>query len=299
MKFKDIEIKCSDRTDRFELFFFADCHFGKYNCYESALRAEVREIQRREKMPHRIIRAVGVGDINDVVIPADNRFDFNEVADWLLKGKPENIKEKLNDIAKAQIDRSSELFAPIRHLFLGNIEANHDRTVRKHFNHDVHKDFCRNLGIEELTDEAILRFRFYRATTASSTVQVYLRHGYGSSRTFGGEANKIRAMMGSPIAHNCDVCVTAHTHVYCGPIIVPRLYIPNRGRLPDELLQEYRFGVNPGSWLLSHKRGPGSYESAACYEGKAIMTTKMVVWPFYELRKRTIPKIEIRSYPIL
>jgi len=258
-------IECKSRSDRVEIFFFYDCHIGKRNCAESAIIKQRREILRRADMPNRYVRILMGGDINDVIKPGDVRFDFNEVADWLLEGSATTIREKLNDVAKAQIDRSVKLFDPLRNLVLGNIEANHDRAVRKRYNSDTQSDFCKELGVRSLTDEAIIRFRFQRkirgARGAAATVKVYLRHGYGSGRTPGAEPNKIVRMMQDGITADCDICMTGHTHTYHPGIVEPVHYIPNAGRLPKQLLTRYRFGANPGCWLLSHKVGVGGYES--------------------------------------
>ena len=300
------DIICKSRSDRFELFLFYDCHIGKRNCEEDAIRRQVREILRREAMPDRQVAVAMGGDINDVIKPQDIRFDINEVADWILEGDAKSTRKKLNDIAKAQVDRSVEIFDPIRHLIIGNLEANHDKVVRRRYNTDTHRDFCENLGIADMTDEAIIRFRLVREVaknSPSAVVRVYMRHGYGGGRTPGAEPNKIARMMADGVARECDVCFTGHTHTFCAPMIEPVLYIPTSGTLPEQLLSRYRFGANCGCWLLSHKVGEGTYESAACYPSRAMMTVKMVVWPFWSTKVKgrafQIPKIELREYPIL
>jgi len=268
---------------------------------------ERKEILRREKLPNRHVLVTMGGDINDVIKPQDIRFDFNEVADWFLEGDADNIRDKLNNIAKAQLHRSIELFDPIRHLILGNIEANHDKKVRKRYNVDTHKDFCDELGICDLTDEAIIRLRFVRKNknriAARSVVKMYIRHGYGSGRTAGAEANKIARMLADGVTQDCDICFTGHTHTYHPGRVEPVHYIPNQTKLPTELLTRYRFGANPGCWLMSHKVGKGSYESAACYPSRALMTVKAVIWPFWTTKRFGVdierPKIELRQYPIL
>jgi len=155
-----------------------------------------------------------------------------------------------------------------------------------------------------MTDEAIIRVKFKRnKMNSGQTVKIYMRHGYGGGRTPGTEPNKIARMMGDGVAADCDICLTGHTHTYCNPEPIPVLYLPNRGKLPARLPTRYRFGLNPGCWLYSHLVGPGSYESAACYPTRAMMTCKIVIWPFWsqkiegQLIER--PKIELREYPIL
>jgi len=299
-------IDCRGRNDRFELFYIQDCHNGKSNFAELEIRKEIKEIVRRSEMPERHIRVLMGGDINDVIKPNDIRFDFNEIANWLFEGDADCIKDKLNDVAKAQVKHSVKLFDPIRNLVLGDLEANHDKAVRKRYNTDTHKDFCKELGIEDLTDEAIVRFTFKRHTPngyATSVVKLYMRHGYGSGRSPGAEPSKIAAMMADGVGADCDICITGHTHTYCAPAPIPVLYTPNRGKLPGRLPCRYRFGVNPGCWLYSHLVGRGTYESAACYPTRALMTCKFVIWPFWTYyvngQQVEVVKIEKREYPIL
>jgi hypothetical protein len=305
-------IECKSRSDRVEIFPFYDCHIGKRNCNESAIKKQVSEILRQHAKPDRQARVVMGGDICDVIKPQDIRYDVNEVADWFLQGEADDIRDQLNNIAKFQIDRATKLFTPIKDLLIGGIEANHDKAVRKRYNHDTHRELMSRLGCLDMTDECIIRFKFIirRANSFNNqVVQLYMRHGYGGGRTPGVEPAKIERMMGDGVTHNCDVALTGHTHTFCKYPPVPVLYMPNKGRIPPQLLVRYRYGANPGSWLLSHKVGKGSYESASCYPSRAMMTLKIVIWPFWSTKIRgkkkgradyaiARPKIEIRDYTI-
>jgi hypothetical protein len=305
MKIIDHVFECKSRSERIEIFPFYDCHIGKRNCAEDEIRKQVREILKREKEMHRQVAVLFGGDIIDVIKPQDIRFDFNEIADWLFEGDALDIKEKLNDIAKAQVIRAAQIFHPIKHLILGGIEANHDKVVRKRYNCDTHRDLCKALGIEDCTDEAIFRLRFKRSRGQGGRphVNVYMRHGYGGGRTPGAEPNKIARMMQDGITNDCDVCLTGHTHTYCEGEPIPVAYIPSAGKIPSKLVQKHRYGLNPGSWLYSHMIGPGGYESQACYPSKALQTVKIVIWPFWHTKVAGVsvdmPKIEVRKYPIL
>lgn len=302
----DHVVDCASRKDRVEIYPFYDIHCGKRNCAEDLVLKERAEIIKRSKLPNRYVRVLFGGDAADVIKPNDIRFDFNDLPNWMLEGDADSIKDKLNDIAKAQVRRLCEIFDPVSNLIIGSIEANHDKVARKRYNTDTHKDFCKELGILPMTDEAIIRFRFRMGKPGhrkESVIKLYMRHGYGGGRTPGIEPNKIARMMGDGVGADCDICLTGHTHTFCKPEPVPMLFVPSKGRLPTRLLTRYRFGLNPGSWLYSHLVGYGSYESAKCYPTRAIMTSKIVIWPFWHISRAgidvTIPKIEIRSYPLL
>ena len=294
-------IECKSRTDRIEIFPFFDMHIGKANCNESAIRKQVQEIEKRKMMPNRHIRTVLGGDVLNAVSPSDRkRFDFSDIADWVARGTPEEIKNALADMPNREITRAKKLLGPIDDTIIGALEGNHEKSLRKYHNMDVQDRLCSSLGCQNLSDEALIRFRFKRPG-ASTTMVLYMRHGYGAGRGAGAEPNKLSVMLAE---WECaDVCLSGHTHTFNILSPKPVAMIPSRGKLPDELIWKHRFAANPGCWLDSHSIGRGSYESGACYPARAFMTMKIVVWPFYEQyilgREFSSPKIELRSYALL
>ena len=295
-------INCSSRSDRVEVFPFYDVHCGKANCNEAAIRKEVQEIVRRNKMKNRHVRVLGGGDLVNAISSNDRqRFDFSDVADWVVKGKAKDVKNALADMPNREVKRLAKLMAPIAHLFIGTLEGNHERALRKYHNIDVQMRICETLGCENLTDEAIIRFKFRRSTGQATSFNLYMRHGYGGGRSAGAEYMKLSAMLSE---WECaDVCLSGHTHTFA--VLDPKAaaMIPTKGKVPDSLLWKHRFAANPGCWLDSHAISRGTYESNSCYPARALMTCKIVVWPFFEQhqngRSFVTPKIELRSYPIL
>jgi hypothetical protein len=301
----DVLIDCKGRGDRAEIFLFYDMHIGKDNCNEEAILKQIREIEKRDKMPNRHVKVLFGGDAVNAISSNDRkRFDFSDVADWVLEGSKKDIKSALAGMPAKEIKRVCKMFAPIKPLIIGALEGNHEKSLRKYHNMDVQIDLCERLGIENLSDEALIRFRFKRKTrssthTTSSTV--YLRHGYGGGRKAGAEPSKLADMLAE---WECaDVCLSGHTHTFC--VLPPKAVasIPSKGQLPDNLIWHHRFAANPGCWLDSHSIGRGTYESGVCYPARAFMTCKIVIWPFFDQyiggRGFNTPKIEIRSYPIL
>jgi len=306
MKIIDERIQCNGRSDRLEIFPFGDCHIGKRNCNERAIKQQVSEVLRRAKMPNRHVRVLLGGDVVNAISPSDvRRFDFRELADWLVQGDAENTRDMLCDMVSQEVGRAVRIFTPIRQYIIGAISGNHENMMMKKQNVNVHRAICENLGIRNLTDEAFIRLKFYRRSNAknpvSATLKVYIRHGYGGGRTAGAEPNKLARMMDE--WEDADVSLTGHTHTYCIAPPKPVLYVPDKGRLPERLLTRHRFAANWGCWLLSHLSGDGSYESAACYPARPMMTLKIVVWPFWSTERKgkriEQKKIELREYPLL
>ncbi len=316
----DKVIECKSRSERIEIFPLYDMHVGKRNFAEDAFVKQRTEILRRSNMPDRHVFVLLGGDLVNAINTADmRRFDFDELADWFLVPSAAEmakastsreaatvIRNKLNNICQQEVDKAVSLLSPIKHLIIGAIYGNHEKSMRTKQNVDVHSAYCERLGILGMTDEAIIRLRFVRKVgkklNPSKYIIIYMRHGYGGGRTAGAEPNKIQRMVDE---WECaDVCFTGHSHTYCILPPKPVPFIPDKGALPvDDLYYRYRFGANPGTWLFSHLPGPGSYESGASYPARPMMTLKAVVWPFYAYgvhgQQVERPKIELREYPIL
>lgn len=308
MRIIDYEIKCASRSDRIEIFPFFDLHIGKRNCAEHAIRRQVDEILRREKMEHRYVRVIFGGDQLNSINPADlRRFDFDELADWFVEDNAMNTRERLNDICTQEVKRFCEIFEPVKHLIIGAIYGNHEKSMRTRQNVNVHAALCTRMEMADLTDEAFIRIRMKRGKSAVRTMNLYLRHGYGGGRTAGAEPNKLYRMLSE--WEDADVCLSGHSHSF--EILPPKpvLYVPRRGKhIPERFHYRYRFAANPGCWLYSHLPGPGSYESMAAYPARPMTTLKIVMWPFWSQydgggkkknRNQELCKIELRDYPIL
>ncbi|KKN65997.1 hypothetical protein LCGC14_0475890 [marine sediment metagenome] len=296
-------IQCKGRSDRVEIFPFYDMHVGKRNCDEKAIKKQIAEIIRRKKIPGRHVRVLLGGDQLNAINPKDiRRFDFNELAAWFFEPKKTvTVAEILSNISTQEVKHAAELLEPIQPYIIGALEGNHEKSMKTQQNVNVHSALCTMLDVRNLTDEAMIRFKFTRESGASSTIKLYMRHGYGSGRSDGAEPNKLGAILKE--WDDMDVCLTGHTHSFCIAAPKPVLYLPNRGKLPERPYVRHRYAGNPGCWLLSHDPGESTYESMAAYPARPMMTLKIVIWPFWGTHKNGTnleqPKIEMRSYPII
>ena len=302
MRIIEVEINCKSRSDRVELFPFFDPHIGKANCNEGAIKKQVQEILRRVKIPGRHVRVLLGGDVLNAVSPSDRkRFDFSDVADWIITGTKEEIKDNLAALPSREIKRAYGIFKPVKDYIVGALEGNHEKALRKYHNIDVQQELCDKLECPNLSDEALICFKFKRPGGAVSTAIIYMRHGYGGGRKAGAEPSKLYDMLAE---WECaDVCLSGHTHTYCNLPPKAVAVLPTKGKVPNGIIWKHRFAANPGSWLDSHSIGRGSYESGACYPARAFMTSKIVIWPFFRQyiggQEFNSPKIEMRNYPIL
>jgi hypothetical protein len=310
------EILCTGKKDRVELYPFYDMHIGKRNCAETPMRKQVGEILNKSKEANRHVRVLFGGDQVNAIKPSDiRRFDFNELADWYFapdhsgtESQRDYVCRMLNDITEQEISRFVEIFEPIKHLVVGALSGNHEGTMRTRNNVNAQAALCDRLGMVDMTDEAMIvfKFRMKGRGKCSTVVKLYMRHGYGGGRTAGAEPNKLERMRNE--WEDADVCLSGHSHTF--DIAPPKsvLKVPLRGGVPkQELLYVYRHAANPGCWLYSHKLGEATYESRACYPARPMETLKIVVWPFWTRQTQSggvrcevqRPKVELRAYSIL
>ena len=311
----DHKIECTSRSDRIEIFPFYDCHIGKRNCAEDAIKKQIREILRREKIKNRHVRVLFGGDQLNAINKADvRRFDFDELADWIVAPSDEELKKgltsaevaelvraRLSNMVDQEINHAVKIFEPVKHLCLGAITGNHESMMRRRQNLNIHSAFCNRMEIQDLTDEALIRIQMRRSGGPVATIILYIRHGYGGGRSAGAEPNKLDRMIAE--WEVADVSLTGHSHTFCISPPKPVPIVLKRGKLPSHLFYRYRYGANPGCWLFSHKMGVGSYESMACYPARPMTTLKIVIWPFYQTpylqgERVSRPKIELRDYTI-
>ncbi|MFW9894041.1 MAG: hypothetical protein ACFFFO_17690 [Candidatus Thorarchaeota archaeon] len=301
MRLIDRLYPCHSRSDTFTIYPLGDLHIGARNCAEKPLRKLLKQIEGEDNA---II--IGGGDWLDLIRPQDlKRFDFDTLPDWLIEGDAMTTREAMGDIVQQQVDRVVEMFYPLakQGKVLGILAGNHEFSVKKFMGLDVQKALCRKLGVEDLTDEALIRLRFKQCST-TQTVILYCRHGYGGGRTPGAEPNKLDRMLNEwEIA---DVCMTGHTHTPDELPPKPVLEIPRKGKLPPETFCRYRYAFNWGCWVYSHAAGPSSYTSRGCFPARPLLTYKVVVKPISMARimrngknfESQCAKIEIRKIPI-
>lgn len=302
MKLLDYPIQLKNGTDRVEIFPFGDCHIGKVNCNEGAIKKQVAEVVARRKKPGREVRVIFGGDICDCVKPGDlKRYNTNTLPDWMFKGDADTIKARLADVITQQRKRALSIFSPVKDIAIGAIEGNHEYSMFHSNNRDFQAEFCESMGIPDLTDEAYIRLQFKGPYRRSSVVKLYIQHGHGGGRTAGSEPGHLDRMQKD--WSDADICLRGHSHTF--HILPPKAtpYLPPAGSLPSHILTRYAHAANWGAWLNSHHTGRSTYESRATYPTRPMMTIKLVIWPFHRICEggmdKVVPKIEIRNYAIL
>lgn len=273
MKLIDLQFPCASMSDRYKFYVIGDAHVGARNCAEDKIQAMVKIIAADP-----MARWIGGGDLTDNIILSDQkRFDPSVLPLWMLeKRSGEQVVSALQDIVGAQRDRLYRLLDPIADKCLGLIEGNHEYSIMKHHNRDLMQEMCAHFGVPNLTDCTFMRMRFKRGTQ-TATVKAFISHGHGGGRTSGAEPNSLYRLSADKGA---DIIMQGHSHSFCihSPITV--LSVPNRGRMPKDLVVSYKYAGNWGAWVYTYQSGPSTYASRANYPARPMYTIETAVKPF-------------------
>jgi predicted phosphodiesterase len=294
MELKEYKIDCASRSDVIEIIPLGDVHIGARNCAETPFKKIVKYIKDNKN-----VHWIGGGDYLEAIKPNDvKRYDTGVLPDWILEGGAKQVREKLSDLVYQQRRRFCDIVQPIAGKCIGNIEGNHEFSIRKNYNESVQEQICRDLFVDDLTDQALIRIKFVFGKSIR-TIKLYLRHGHLTGRSAGAEPNQLFKMLQD---WDCDIGLRGHSHNFHILPPVPVMYIPDRGELPKELLQKMRYAANWGCWKYSNMRGLSTYESRAEYNAKPILALKIRIKPFWhtELKGQDIgrPQIELNSVAV-
>lgn len=295
MKVIEKKVKGEGRTDEWRVYTIGDAHIGKINTCEQAV---IRVVDRIKHDDHALW--VGGGDLLDCIKPSDvKRWDPACMPDWMFEGSALDIRERMRDVVKCQVDRAVSILDPIKDKCVGLLEGNHEYSIRKHCNCDVQRELCGALGTTDLTDCAFVEFLFRRlAGHGGNRVVGFFTHGHGGGRTAGAEPNHLARML---LDKDCDFAARGHSHTF--HILPPVISLTvKQGRCGNEgrIGQRVRRAYNWGCYVLSYPEGPSTYETRACYPARPLTTACVAIRPFRQTSrvingtKRDIDYVETR-----
>jgi len=197
--YKDIQIPYKQGWKKYNWYLSGDWHVMSIFCIEDLIKKHMKIIGNDEHSSW-----VHMGDIADMVIPSDNRFDPSGLLrpDWL----------EPDDFAECTRKRIKELIKPARHNCEGIISGNHSFTHRKHVFDNFHKHVCEDNGVDNLGYSCGLRLFFKRENSSETHVlKMWLTHGNGGGRTLGAKVKRLEDWMKE---RDGDIYGFAHVHDY-------------------------------------------------------------------------------------
>lgn len=251
-------IQYPSRSDVFNIYLRGDRHHGNVACDEDAIKRDVKLIAAD---PQALV--IDLGDDGEFISPTDHRFRFGELAPWVFrefakyqeqrisKARTRHVRETLSDLLIEHIVAVDE---PIKDKLLGKISGNHCDKQARVYDHDVYHDVCTKLGVKALEDEAVIRLVFQRGDSGpSTTLTIYVHHGWFAGRTQGAKVNNLQKTMGE---WDADIIGVGHGHDR-----VVTVKITQRMNSMGVVLPWRRYGVMTGSYLQTRSKGVSTYAS--------------------------------------
>lgn len=220
-------------SDTIKIYAIGDEHIGTKHCDEEALIAKVEEIGKEPNAYW-----IGMGDKCECITPKDKRWSYGAIPNWL----------SIDNIARCQEDRYTEIFYPIRKKCLGLLEGNHEVSIRDYNHDDVHSNICKNLGVPSLGYSAFLRVKLKRKNSGEYRIITgFVTHGSGGGVTKGSKISRLNRIMDD---FEADFYAHGHTH----EIITdekPRLGLSSHGNF----VAKVKVGAMTGCWFRTYTEG--------------------------------------------
>jgi len=247
-------------ADEFRLYPLGDLHLGTKYCVEHDLQEVITKIKNDPQALW-----LGMGDYGEFIAPADKRWDYKAIADWL--------KDHQDNIAEIQTEYIQSLFESIAEKCIGLIEGNHEDYIRRFLHVDVQRNLCKRLSVPNLGYSAWVKLRFARQNSNEHHVyKCVFSHGSGWAMTPGAKVARLQRFMNA-----FDARVYGYGHVH--DIIthtVPYLALSES----NTIRQKERVGAMTGCWFRSYTQGvAASYAEKRNYPPTSLGCPTFVIRP--------------------
>jgi hypothetical protein len=197
---QDFKVKYKDEIT---LICFGDAHFGGLNCDTEALEALFKKVSGKKNT-----YLIGMGDMLDCITPQDyKRFRLSGIDPKYLTTDVESRDNLIFNQADDLIGLIKKY--GIEKQILGLVSGNHPEMILKRYGTDVHRYFCNQLKVRNLgySFALIMSFKYNKRSWRKI---VFGHHGWGSSRTQGGNMTRFsKVAQDHPYA---DIYLFGHTH---------------------------------------------------------------------------------------
>ena len=249
------EFESNESTRTYTFYGFGDLHVAS-RAFEPAHFKRVRK--RIEDDPDAY--AIGLGDLGDCINTRDPRFDPRQLRS--------RYRDAIKRLAQEEATELKELLEPIKHKILGLCYGGHEYQLLQRYEYDLIWELCNSLGIPNLGDTALIRLTFKRTSASekhkSRTIFIFVAHGYGNSRKWGGRINKISDLASGIRA---DIYMLGHMHSHAW-IKEADLIVPTSGTL--RLINKPRVGICVPSFYRTYQQDVDTYAARKLYMPSAL-----------------------------
>jgi len=224
------------------LYGLGDIHWGAHGF------AKTHFLKDRDRiLADDLAKVILMGDYCDYILAGDaKRFD--------PKSLDEESLLSMDDIAITQMQAVVKELKPIadQGKILFALYGNHDDDVRRKYHIDVHKHFCRLLGVPQAAYSALARISAKNVGSGKEvqTITIFVHHGYGGGRKRGGKVNSLDDVSGW---FDYDIAMAGHVHelMRWNPV---KLKLTEIDRKPT-IVESERMAVITGSYLQTYTVG--------------------------------------------
>lgn len=248
MELIDKEISYKRSTVPVTLTAVGDLHIGNAGFDEEYFLDQMKEVKKRNAY------TVLVGDLLDAILTSDKRYESGCLDERY--GTPKKLDCLIDECYYDLV----EYLKPIRHLVLGCVEGNHERTLRKRTQTDITKRLSRELGVPYLRGSGYINLVLRRGQATRSR-GIYAAHGSGGASTYGSKINKLLAMRD---VIDADIYMCGHMHDRLTKVI-PRLGAKKHdGEL--SLTNRPMAFMATGAYLQTYREGVSGYGERKGYK---------------------------------
>lgn len=181
-----------NKGESIPLYLLGDTHFGHVGCDKDLIAEHVQRIKEEGAL------WAHLGDIADAITSSDRRYNVKNMDRSLL-----TLKE--------QYEYAAELLKPIGDTCVGILSGNHDEKVSMSENkgYDHVMDLAKEIGAPYLGYIGFVTLHFENQNKDRWGHKVFLWHGSGGGRKYGGKINRMTDLAADFIA---DTYAVGHYH---------------------------------------------------------------------------------------
>lgn len=176
--------------DEFKIIPLSDIHFGCAQCDVAALKKQLSQADDKTFF-------IGIGDAFDALCVTDKR--YSKSGD-IMKGE---------EVIDEQVEELYKILSPYKEKFIGLLCGNHEFTIIKNCGSNPVKRLCTLMEVPYLGYSCFFKLIFSENGSRVRTVNFYAHHGFGTSRTQGGNLTRFSKLMLNFLA---DVYLVGHSH---------------------------------------------------------------------------------------
>lgn len=174
----------------FKIIPLSDIHYGCAQCDVAALKKTLAQADKNTYF-------VGIGDMFDALCVTDKR--YSKSGDVM----------KSDEVIDEQIDGLYKILEPYKDKFIGLLCGNHEYTIIKNCGSNPVKRLATLMETEYLGYSCFFKLLFTENGGRGRTVNFYAHHGFGNSRTQGGNLTRFSKLELNFLA---DIYLIGHIH---------------------------------------------------------------------------------------